>query len=74
MYICNCISDYSSRFNRYMVECECIPFTYGIWWLPVLIDTWWNVNELQSPTKQPEQLVLIDTWWNVNVLVVVDFV
>ena len=40
----------------------------------VLIDTWWNVNELQSPTKQPEQLVLIDTWWNVNVLVVVDFV
>ena len=49
-----------------MVECECIPFTYGIWWLPVLIDTWWNVNELQSPTKQPEQLVLIDTWWNVN--------
>ena len=33
-----------SRFNRYMVECECVPFAYGIWWIPVLIDTWWNVN------------------------------
>ncbi|GEM_PF-6963517 len=31
-------------FNRYMVECECVPFAYGIWWIPVLIDTWWNVN------------------------------
>ena len=33
-------------FNRYMVECECVPFAYGIWWIPVLIDTWWNVNQL----------------------------
>ena len=24
----------NKSFNRYMVECECIPITYGIWRLP----------------------------------------
>ena len=33
---------------------------------PVLIDTWWNVNTLQSPDAKTDSTVLIDTWWNVN--------
>ena len=31
-------------FNRYMVECECLPLLISPWMLLVLIDTWWNVN------------------------------
>ena len=54
-------------FNRYMVECECVPFAYGIWWLSVLIDTWWNVNCIIIYHRCVCIAVLIDTWWNVNV-------
>ncbi len=32
----------------------------------VLIDTWWNVNQLASITGTGWAVVLIDTWWNVN--------
>ena len=34
--------------------------------LPVLIDTWWNVNFFQTLKLPVQLLVLIDTWWNVN--------
>ena len=32
----------------------------------VLIDTWWNVNEIIIIGLSVALLVLIDTWWNVN--------
>ena len=53
-------------FNRYMVECECnsnIQFSFFVY---VLIDTWWNVNDVNSLTSFEPCAVLIDTWWNVN--------
>ena len=53
-------------FNRYMVECEfnnSIAFTQP---LPVLIDTWWNVNDVAKNVILISFQVLIDTWWNVN--------
>ena len=34
--------------------------------LPVLIDTWWNVNSHTEPLLPVSRTVLIDTWWNVN--------
>ncbi len=34
----------------------------------VLIDTWWNVNEVQFDFSRGYYTVLIDTWWNVNFL------
>ena len=34
--------------------------------IKVLIDTWWNVNELVYTVQCTRDLVLIDTWWNVN--------
>ena len=36
--------------------------------LPVLIDTWWNVNFFEYWMQKECDHVLIDTWWNVNVL------
>ena len=33
------------RFNRYMVECEFIPYDRLACRKDVLIDTWWNVND-----------------------------
>ena len=33
-----------TRFNRYMVECECCNSDSGYQIFIVLIDTWWNVN------------------------------
>ena len=53
-------------FNRYMVECELLYALMMARTMPVLIDTWWNVN---SDTIEPNIFaifVLIDTWWNVN--------
>ena len=38
-------------FNRYMVECECVPALSGQINNYVLIDTWWNVNV--SSIKKP---------------------
>ena len=41
-------SETNTRFNRYMVECECIyskGFSKAVY---VLIDTWWNVNILDQ--------------------------
>ena len=32
----------------------------------VLIDTWWNVNNILNLRFQCIKAVLIDTWWNVN--------
>ena len=37
--------------------------TYGV---NVLIDTWWNVNNIPFTFPLEEYCVLIDTWWNVN--------
>ena len=57
-------------FNRYMVECELNTFTSTLYPVPVLIDTWWNVNEFLSVINKYFTVVLIDTWWNVNEKVV----
>ena len=35
--------------------------------IPVLIDTWWNVNTLVDAFNVMVYRVLIDTWWNVNI-------
>ena len=34
--------------------------------IQVLIDTWWNVNEIVGVDHGYRNMVLIDTWWNVN--------
>ena len=34
--------------------------------LRVLIDTWWNVNDVAKNVILISFQVLIDTWWNVN--------
>ena len=52
-----------------MVECEYISTELLRNLLQVLIDTWWNVNELIHAVQCTGDLVLIDTWWNVNVMV-----
>ena len=55
-----------SSFNRYMVECE-LDFCYNfVFFLMVLIDTWWNVNNCVRNFFLIFDPVLIDTWWNVN--------
>ena len=38
--------------------------------IPVLIDTWWNVNMILMDWQKALIEVLIDTWWNVNNFVV----
>ena len=53
-----------------MVECEFNLGMGGKWRLPVLIDTWWNVNPIKFVTHCAAALVLIDTWWNVNLFTV----
>ena len=55
------------RFNRYMVECECVSLLISSAYLQVLIDTWWNVNGYTNDKRDEESNVLIDTWWNVNI-------
>ena len=54
------------RFNRYMVECECVTLRKICRMLSVLIDTWWNVNIVACGALAWYIKVLIDTWWNVN--------
>ena len=39
----------------------------------VLIDTWWNVNQLAEGGVLKKGQVLIDTWWNVNVFQQIQF-
>ena len=55
-----------NRFNRYMVECESILTAQQLSEILVLIDTWWNVNQLAEGGVLKKGQVLIDTWWNVN--------
>ena len=38
----------------------------------VLIDTWWNVNNIYRNAITKVGCVLIDTWWNVNVNAITD--
>ena len=38
-------TDLDACFNRYMVECESIHLIRVALFEPVLIDTWWNVNQ-----------------------------
>ena len=71
MVECECI--YKSRcrkavycFNRYMVECEFFSSASISSSAPVLIDTWWNVNDTICGPASINPAVLIDTWWNVN--------
>ena len=53
-------------FNRYMVECE-YKLGAGVKEITlVLIDTWWNVNNVTIAGVTKDNKVLIDTWWNVN--------
>ena len=57
----------ATGFNRYMVECECVQqLCYFPISKPVLIDTWWNVNDSRTIYLTDSLFVLIDTWWNVN--------
>ena len=51
-----------------MVECEYITAVRLLKCICVLIDTWWNVNEVQFDFSRGYYTVLIDTWWNVNFL------
>ena len=53
-------------FNRYMVECEWNIYLASSRLRWVLIDTWWNVNQIKVAGKVLYGGVLIDTWWNVN--------
>ena len=55
-----------SRFNRYMVECEFCFTDSPSDPRSVLIDTWWNVNDIIFFITHLVFRVLIDTWWNVN--------
>ena len=41
-------------------------FESGLAECSVLIDTWWNVNNIPYIVKGVWVTVLIDTWWNVN--------
>ena len=38
----------SGGFNRYMVECECVTRGILSFLMSVLIDTWWNVNNVHA--------------------------
>ena len=49
-----------------MVECECISSFCCVYFVVVLIDTWWNVNTFRIVNRDIVSKVLIDTWWNVN--------
>ena len=49
-----------------MVECESLLVTRSVATIPVLIDTWWNVNTFKIYDSSVIVSVLIDTWWNVN--------
>ena len=53
MVECESLSDLlkvyiANRFNRYMVECEFYQILLYQGHIFVLIDTWWNVNNLIS--------------------------
>ena len=47
--------------------CESIV-KYCFFIVLVLIDTWWNVNDVAKNVILISFQVLIDTWWNVNEL------
>ena len=50
-----------------MVECEYVNPVFIHFSNRVLIDIWWNVNQLaEGGVLKKGQVVLIDTWWNVN--------
>ena len=49
-----------------MVECEYKQTRCRSRRSRVLIDTWWNVNNVLGSTALVRVTVLIDTWWNVN--------
>ena len=51
-----------------MVECESEDVEQVMTDTLVLIDTWWNVNNLLFASFHIHASVLIDTWWNVNLL------
>ena len=53
-------------FNRYMVECKYLLYPIKDKYDYVLIDTWWNVNNVYIFVQHFAKKVLIDTWWNVN--------
>ena len=46
MHIQYCLNMCHDRFNRYMVECESIRTGSENDVNDVLIDTWWNVNQV----------------------------
>ena len=50
-----------------MVECECVPFAYGVWWIPgfnrYMVECESGFAEIPEVWQE---IVLIDTWWNVN--------
>ena len=56
----------TQSFNRYIVECKLYNKVVFIKHYQVLIDTQWNVNNIDSQQHNYVQIVLIDTQWNVN--------
>ena len=58
-------------FNRYMVECELNEVEKEEAEEQVLIDTWWNVNDVLRSMHLQVFHVLIDTWWNVNCIFII---
>ena len=60
------VTHQTTRFNRYMVECEYRKKVIIFRIVGVLIDTWWNVNQVKGELICHMKNVLIDTWWNVN--------
>ena len=49
-----------------MVECKYKCLISASTRFIVLIDTWWNVNNITLSFTWIAVTVLIDTWWNVN--------
>ena len=49
-----------------MVECKYLLYPIKDKYDYVLIDTWWNVNNVYIFVQHFAKKVLIDTWWNVN--------
>ena len=52
--------------NRNIVECKYSFPDCPLVPLLVLIETLWNVNQLEEKTDVPKRSVLIETLWNVN--------
>ena len=62
----NLFTSRQAGINRYIMECKYTDVRGLGEAFSELIDTLWNVNELQSSSNYKELMELIDTLWNVN--------